>query len=164
MKESGSNGAASSAAASPAPGPAFPIGRSPPAAGPALPIGVSTDRGTVFAPLVVDALGWRRGLARSGSQPPAAPLSRAREGPPAASDGVDLDVWIERSLVRRGYLWRVPAGGEQRVGAGSYEPGHPLKRPTQDLAARLDYPTVRYQGNWFPHRLRDAAEDGIFFV
>jgi flavin-dependent dehydrogenase len=23
---------------------------------------------------------------------------------------------------------------------------------------------VRYQGNWFPHRLRPAAEDGVFFV
>src|SRR3954466_7048659 len=136
MKESGSNGAASSAAASPAPGPAFPIGRSPPAAGPALPIGVSTDRGTVFAPLVVDALGWRRVLARSGYQPPDAPLSRGLEVHPHASDGVDLDVWSARSLGRRGYLWRVPARGEQRVGAGSYEPRHHVKQPTQDLAAR----------------------------
>jgi len=125
---------------------------------------VSTDRGTVFAPLVVDALGWRRVLARSGFQPPEAPLSRGLEVHPHASDGVDLDVWIERSLVRRGYLWRVPAAGEQRVGAGSYEPRDHVKRPTQDLAARLEYPTVRYQGNWFPHRLRDATEDGIFFV
>ena len=23
---------------------------------------------------------------------------------------------------------------------------------------------MRYQGNWFPHRLRDATEDGVFFV
>jgi menaquinone-9 beta-reductase len=127
-------------------------------------IGVVSDRGTVFAPLLVDALGWRRVLTRSGYQPPDAPLSRGLEVHPHASDGVDLDVWIERSLVRRGYLWRVPAGGEQRVGAGSYEPRHHVKQPTQDLAARLDYPTVRYQGNWFPHRLRDATEDGIFFV
>jgi menaquinone-9 beta-reductase len=151
MKESESNGSALTAAASPATGSASLIG-------------VSTDRGTVFAPLVVDALGWRRVLARSGYQPPDAPLSRGLEVHPHASDGVDLDVWIERPLVRRGYLWRVPAGGEQRVGAGSYEPRHHVKRPTQDLAARLDYPTVRYQGNWFPHRLRDATEDGIFFV
>ncbi|MFL5851232.1 MAG: NAD(P)/FAD-dependent oxidoreductase [Solirubrobacteraceae bacterium] len=132
--------------------------------GSASPIGVLTDRGTVFAPLVVDALGWRRVLARTGYQPPDAPLSRGLEVHPHASDGVDLDVWIERPLVRRGYLWRVPAGDEQRVGAGSYEPRDHVKRPTQDLAARLDYPTVRYQGNWFPHRLRDATEDGVFFV
>ncbi|MFL5856245.1 MAG: NAD(P)/FAD-dependent oxidoreductase [Solirubrobacteraceae bacterium] len=132
--------------------------------GSASPIGVLTDRGTVFAPLVVDALGWRRVLARSGYQPPDAPLSRGLEVHPHASDGVDLDVWIERPLVRRGYLWRVPAGDEQRVGAGSYEPRHHVKQPTQDLAARLDYPPERYQGNWFPHRLRDATEDGVFFV
>jgi flavin-dependent dehydrogenase len=25
-------------------------------------------------------------------------------------------------------------------------------------------PPVRYQGNWFPHELRPAAEDGVFFV
>ena len=33
-----------------------------------------------------------------------------------------------------------------------------------ELAGRLDRDAVRYQGNWFPHRLRDAAEDGVFFV
>jgi flavin-dependent dehydrogenase len=58
----------------------------------------------------------------------------------------------------------VPADGEQRVGAGSYEPCHHVKEPTRELAERLDYPPVRYQGNWFPHRLRDASEDGVFFV
>jgi menaquinone-9 beta-reductase len=154
-KESGSNGS---------PSPSAPAARGSPAIAPAPPIGVVTDRGTVFAPLVVDALGWRRVLARSRYQPPDAPLSRGLEVHPHASDGVDLDVWIERSLVRRGYLWRVPAGGEQRVGAGSYEPRHHVKQPTQDLAARLDYPAERYQGNWFPHRLRDATEDGVFFA
>ena len=25
-------------------------------------------------------------------------------------------------------------------------------------------PAVRYQGNWFPHRLRAAAGDGVFFA
>ena len=34
-----------------------------------------------------------------------------------------------------------------------------------DLAApAATRDAVRYQGNWFPHRLRDAAEDGVFFV
>ena len=31
--------------------------------------------------------------------------------------GTDLDVWIDRSLVRYGYAWSVPAQGEQRVSA-----------------------------------------------
>ena len=132
--------------------------------GSASPIAVRTDRGVVSAGLVVDALGWRRVLARSGYQPPDAPLSRGLEVHPHAPGGTDLDVWIERSLVPRGYLWRVPADDEQRVGAGSYEPRNHVKEPTRELADRLDYPPVRYQGNWFPHRLRDATDDGVFFV
>jgi menaquinone-9 beta-reductase len=39
---------------------------------------VHTDRGDISAPLVVDALGWRRVLG-SGYQPPDAPLSRGLE-------------------------------------------------------------------------------------
>jgi hypothetical protein len=33
-----------------------------------------------------------------------------------------------------------------------------------ELADRLGVEQVRYQGNWFPHRLRQGAEDGVFFV
>src|SRR5919199_906864 len=59
-----------------------------------------TDRGELRAPLVVDAMGWRRILAADGGyQPP--------------------DVGSE---------------------------------------------AVRYQGNWIPHKLRSATEDGVFFV
>jgi menaquinone-9 beta-reductase len=112
---------------------------------------------------VVDALGWRRVLGRNGHQPPESPLSRGLEVHPDGG-GEDLDVWIERSLVRRGYGWSVPAGGEQRVGVGSYEPRDHVKAPTVALAGRLGRPPVRYQGNWFPHRLRPAAQDGVFFV
>jgi flavin-dependent dehydrogenase len=32
------------------------------------------------------------------------------------------------------------------------------------LARELDVDAVRYQGNWIPHQLRTATEDGIFFV
>ena len=126
-------------------------------------ITVRTDRGDLTAPLVVDALGWRRVLAPRGYQPPEAPLSRGLEVHPDGG-GEDLDVWIDRSLVRRGYAWSVPAGGEQRVGVGSYDPRRHVKEPTVELAGRLRRDAVRYQGNWFPHRLRDAAEDGVFFV
>jgi menaquinone-9 beta-reductase len=124
---------------------------------------VATDRGELSAPLVVDALGWRRVLASERNQPPDAPLSRGLEVHPHGG-GADLDVWIERSLVRHGYGWSVPAGGEQRVGVGSYEPRDHVREPTEQLARRLERPAVRYQGNWFPHRLRPAAQDGVFFV
>ena len=127
------------------------------------PGGVRTDRGSLSSPLVVDALGWRRVLGAPGHQPPESPLSRGLEVHPDGG-GIDLDVWIDRSLVRRGYCWSVPADGEQRVGAGSYEPRDHVKRPTVELAGRLGVPAVRYQGNWFPHRLRPAAQDGVFFA
>jgi flavin-dependent dehydrogenase len=129
-------------------------------------IAVETDRGTISARLVVDALGWRRVLSPSGYQPPQAPLSRGLEVHPhtdARGSGA-LDVWVDRSLVRRGYGWCVPAGGEARVGVGSYEPADHVRRPTVDLAGRLGVAAERYQGNWFPHRLRAGTEGGVFFV
>src|SRR6185312_16098038 len=127
-------------------------------------IAVSTDRGTLTAPLVVDALGWRRVLAPGTNiQPPDAAISRGLEVHPHGG-GVDLDVWIDRSLVKAGYAWSVPAGAEQRVGVGSYEPRDHVKEPTREIARRLDVDAVRWQGNWFPHRLRAAAEDGVFFA
>src|SRR4051795_6973980 len=125
---------------------------------------VHTDRGDVSAPLVVDALGWRRVLGPGENvQPPDAPLSRGLEVHPHGS-GVDLDCWIDRRGLRYGYAWSVPADGEQRVGVGSYEPRHHVKEPTKEMARRLDVDAVRYQGNWFPHALRPAVEDGIFFA
>jgi len=125
---------------------------------------VHSDRGPLTAPLVVDALGWRRILAPGDNvQPPEAFVSRGLEVHPDGG-GTDLDVWIDRSLIRSGYAWSVPAGEEQRVGVGSYEPRDHVKEPTKEIAARLDVDAVRYQGNWFPHRLRPAVEDGVCFV
>ena len=43
-------------------------------------------------------------------------------------------------------------------------PRHHVKEPTQDIAQRLRGDAVRYQGNWFPHKLQPATEDGIFFA
>jgi menaquinone-9 beta-reductase len=129
-------------------------------------IHVSTDRGELSAPLTVDALGWRRVLgAGANVQPPEAPISRGLEVHPDARGGdADLDIWIDRSLIRRGYAWSVPADAEQRVGVGSYEPRDHVKEPTRAIAGRLGVPPVRYQGNWFPHALRPAVEDGVFLV
>jgi len=126
---------------------------------------VHTDRGDLSAPLIVDALGWRRVLgAGPNVQPPEARISRGLEVHPHDGRGADLDVWIDRSLVRYGYAWSVPAGGERRIGVGSYEPRHHVKEPTREIARRLGAEPVRYQGNWFPHELRPAAQDGVFFA
>ena len=125
---------------------------------------VVTDRGELTAPLIVDALGWRRVLGPGENvQPPDALISRGLEVHPEGG-GTDLDVWIDRSVIRHGYAWSVPAGAEQRVGVGSYEPRDHVKEPTRDMAGRLGVDAIRYQGNWFPHALRPAAEDGVFFV
>jgi flavin-dependent dehydrogenase len=126
---------------------------------------VHTDRGEVSAPLVVDALGWRRMLAPADArfQPPDAPLSRGLEVHPGG-EGNELEIWIDRSYVRAGYSWSFPAGDEVRIGVGSFDPRAHVKDPTVRLAEDLGSEAVRYQGNWIPHRLRPAAEDGIFFA
>jgi menaquinone-9 beta-reductase len=125
---------------------------------------VHTDRGDVTAPLIVDALGWRRILASDGGyQPPDAPLSRGLEVHPNGG-GDDLEVWIDRRYVPAGYGWSFPASDEQRIGVGSFDPGFHVKDTTVLLADDLERPAVRYQGNWIPHKIRKGTEDGIFFV
>ena len=125
---------------------------------------VLTDRGEIRAPLIVDALGWRRVLGTGDNiQPPDALLSRGLEVHPHGS-GRDLEVWIHRGYVPAGYGWRFPADGELRIGIGSFDPRFHVREPTVQLAHDLDAETVRYQGNWIPHALRPATEDGVFFV
>src|SRR4051794_27618327 len=123
---------------------------------------VHTDRGDLSAPLVVDALGWRRVLG-DGYQPPDAPLSRGLEVHPHGSSE-DLEIWIDRTYVPAGYGWSFPARDEVRVGVGSFDPRFHVKDTTVLLAQDLERDAVRYQGNWIPHKLRAATEDGIFFA
>jgi flavin-dependent dehydrogenase len=123
---------------------------------------VHTDRGDLSAKVVVDALGWRRVLG-SGYQPPDAPLSRGLEVHPGGESD-DLAIWIDRRYVTAGYGWSFPAHDELRIGVGSFDPRFHVKDTTVQLADDLGSEAVRYQGNWIPHRLRGATEDGVFFV
>ena len=125
---------------------------------------VQTDRGEIRASLIVDALGWRRVLG-SGEpiQPPDAYLSRGLEVHPHGQ-AKDLEIWIDRKYVPAGYGWSFPANGEVRVGVGSFDPRFHVKDTTVQLAEDLNRDPVRYQGNWIPHRIREATEGGIFFV
>jgi len=127
-------------------------------------IAVDTDRGVLSAPLVVDALGWRRQLAAGESyQPPDAPLSRGIEvHPPGRSE--EFEIWIDRRYVRAGYCWSFPAGDEVRIGVGSLDPRFPLREPVALLAEDLGRDLVGYQGGYIPHKLRAATEGGVFFV
>jgi flavin-dependent dehydrogenase len=125
---------------------------------------VHTDRGDLSAPLIVDALGWRRVLGTGANiQPPDALLSRGLEVHPPGS-GREMEVWIDRSYVPAGYGWSFPAGDELRIGVGSFDPRFHVREPTERLARDLSADTVRYQGNWIPHALRDATEGGVFFT
>jgi flavin-dependent dehydrogenase len=125
---------------------------------------VHTDRGDITATHIVDALGWRRILGNAENiQPPDALLSRGLEVHPHGS-GDDMEIWIDRSYVPAGYGWSFPAGQEVRIGVGSFDPRFHVKEPTVRLATDLDAPAVRYQGNWIPHALRPATEDGVYFT
>src|SRR5438270_3769952 len=123
---------------------------------------VHTDRGDLAAPLVVDALGWRRVLG-DGYQPPDAPLSRGLEVHPGGS-GEDLEIWIDRRYVPAGYGWSFPADSELRIGIGSFDPRFHVKDTTVLLAEDLHSEPVGYQGTWIPHKLRPATDGGVFFV
>jgi menaquinone-9 beta-reductase len=125
---------------------------------------VHTDRGDLHAPLVVDALGWRRVLSHGAPiQPPNARLSRGLEvHPPGA--GEEMELWIDPRCIRAGYGWSFPARDELRVGVGSFWPSHHVKEPTVRLARGIGVAALGYQGNWIPHQLRAATEDGVFFV
>jgi menaquinone-9 beta-reductase len=125
---------------------------------------VHTDRGDLGAPLIVDALGWRRVLSNAAPiQPPNARLSRGLEVHPQGS-GEELELWIDAKYVRSGYSWSFPAHDELRVGVGSFWPAHHVREPTVRLAGDLGLPAEGYQGNWIPHQLRAATEDGVFFA
>jgi len=125
---------------------------------------VITDRGPLQAPLIVDGLGWRRVLSNGPKiQPPNARLSRGLEVHPEGN-GDELELWVDPRYVRAGYSWSFPADGELRVGVGSFWPSHHVKQPTVKLAHDLGLPAERYQGNWIPHKLRAAVENGVFFA
>ena len=125
---------------------------------------VHTDRGDVTATHIVDALGWRRVLgAGENVQPPDARLSRGLEVHPGGT-GDDLELWIDTRYVTPGYSWSFPARDEVRVGVGSFDPRVHVKDPTLKLAADVDVPAHGFQGNWIPHALRPATEDGVWFA
>jgi menaquinone-9 beta-reductase len=127
-------------------------------------IAVETDRGTITAPLVVDALGWRRMLANGdGYQPPDAPLSRGLEVHPGG-ESEDLEIWIDRKYVPAGYGWSFPAHDELRIGIGSFDPRFHVKKTTVELTHDLGKEPNEYQGNWIPHKIRRATEGGVFFA
>ena len=72
----------------------------------------ATDRGELRAPIVVDALGWRRVLSDRPARcsRPQARLSRGLEVHPDGS-GDELELWIDPAYVRAGLQLELPRGG-----------------------------------------------------
>ena len=125
--------------------------------------GVLTDRGALAR-----RSWWTRSAGAGCSRAPATsrPRRRCRAGSRCIPTAV-APIWTCGSTAR--WCATATAGAsrrrtEQRVGVGSYEPRDHVREPTVDLAGRLRREPVRYQGNWFPHRLRRAAEGEIFFA
>ena len=118
----------------------------------------------VRAGLIVDGLGWRRVLGVGDNvQPPDAQLSRGLEVHPFGS-GEDMEIWIDRSYVPPATAGASRPTARCRIGVGSFDPRFHVREPTVRAGQDLHAETVRYQGNWIPHALRDATEDGVFFV
>ncbi len=117
---------------------------------------VHTDRGDLRARVVVDALGWRRVLSETGYQPPEGPLTRALEvHPPHDGSGDAL-----------GPLAPCDAGGSAGMASAWPRTTRAARRGARrrPCRRRLDRAPAGYQGNWVPHRLRAAGEDGVWFV
>jgi flavin-dependent dehydrogenase len=84
-----------------------------------------------------------------------------------------MEVWIDRRYVPAGYGWSFPARDELRIGVGSFDPRFHVRDTTllltNDLdrerpGAELGAQQHEYQGNWIPHKIRSAAEGGVFFA
>ena len=129
-------------------------GRAAPANGDGA-IAVETDRGGSRAPLVVDALGWRRvlgrrrrlpaarraALARAGGAPRAAPARTSRSGSTAAtSPPATAGPSPPATSCGSASAPSTPASTSRR---------RPSCWPRTSARDR-----VRYQGNWIPHKLR----------
>ena len=86
---------------------------------------VHTDRGDVSAPLIVDALGWRRILATDGGyQPPDAPLSRGLEVHP------DGGATISRSGSTAAMSPPATAGASQRAASSASASARSIRAST----------------------------------
>ena len=125
---------------------------------------VHTDRGDVSAPLVVDALGWKRTSAAALVQPPNARLSRGLEVHPGRHRRGPRAV-DRQARHPRGLRLVVPGRATSCASASARSTRTTTSRqPTVALADDLGLPPDGYQGNWIPHRLRPAVEDGVFFA
>ena len=116
------------------------------------------------APLVVDALGWRRVLSTAPAIQPPDARCRAASRSIRPARATTSSCGSTRSTSAR-LLVVVPGRrrAARRASARS-------TRASTSRSRRCAWPTTSaahrdgYQGNWIPHQLRAAIEDGVFFV
>ena len=111
---------------------------------------------TVRAPLIVDALGWKRMLARRGRAAAGRLVLARAGGAPGRHGRATSSCGSTSAWSQTGYGWAFPAGDEVRIGIGSFDPHDHVKEPTIRLAEHAGFPPDGYQGNWIPHRIRDG--------
>ena len=126
---------------------------------------VHTDRGELTRPADRGRARLAARAVQRGRHPAARrpPVARPR-GPPGGTQRGDASCGSIPATSAPATPGAFPPHDELRVGAGSFWPTHHVKEPTVRLARELGLPAEGYQGNWIPHQLRAAVEDGVFFV
>ena len=124
---------------------------------------VHTDRGDLTAPADRRRASAGGGCwARATSRP--TPRSRAGSRCTRTAAATTWRSGSTASTCPAGYGWSFPARDELRIGVGSFDPRFHVKDNTVKLADDLEADAVRYQGNWIPHKIRSAVDDGVFFA
>ncbi len=121
---------------------------------------VHTDRGDLRAPLIVDALGWRRVLDDDERiQPPEARLSRGLEiHPRHRPRRPDLELWLDPALRPRRLLLVVPRGRRAARRRRLLRPARPRARAHRAPRRRRGRPGRALAGQLDP--APDPARDG----
>ncbi len=76
-----------------------------------------------------------------------------------------MELWIDPRYVRAGYGWSFPAArraARRRRLVLALAPRQGADRAPRRATSAC--PPSGYQGNWIPHQLRRAVEDGVFFA
>ena len=114
---------------------------------------VHTDRGDLRAPLIVDALGWRRVLVERDADPAARRAALARPGgPPAGDRRGPRAVARPAATCARATRWSFPAARRAARRRRLLRPAHHVKEPTVRLAGDLGLPPERLPGQLDPAR------------
>jgi len=90
------------------------------------------------------------------------PISRAASSSPHGQ-AEELEIWIDRKYVPAGYGWSFPLTTRCGSGSARSDPRFHVKETTVQLTQDLG-PNLTGIRQLDPHKLRDATEDGIFFV